>query len=647
MAVFERQLGLHFDFHARPEEGMPSIGESLKEEDIREICQTLRPDFLQIDCKGHPGWASYPTKMGNAMPRFSFDTLKLWRRVTREEGVKLFMHYSGVIDASFCRLHPEFAVMRPDGSRSADVTRTYGSCYADRLLIPQVKELAGEYGVDGVWIDGECWGTDMDYDPETISAFEAASGMRITGLLKPDQDSKEYIAFKEYCRELFREYVRHYTDEIHKAYPDFMITSNWMFSDYMPEPVSAGLDYLSGDFNPWNSVVSARLAGRALARQGKSWDLMSWNFRVDRDGYAKGRYVKHPVQIMQEAATVTSLGGGFQNYITQYRDGSPRMDQIRSMQSVFKTVRERLPWCYGGSIIPQTAVFLSGYDRMLASKKLFSRDGTESAMGMISLLCDMGHGVSVASEYDYDKGFSVIVVPETVFSLGESAHRLLAYAHKGGSLIISGLKSAEEFISAGLPIRLSTKYQQQRMFTLDGKTCTTVADSCVFFGDGSETIARSCADIRGEQNPYACLLRYGEGKIAFIGSDIGLSYNNARQAGHKELMAAILRRMYEPLVRLEEADGTVEITPLYKDGHLLIQLVNMNGPHSDTRVSSFDCIQPCRDVRIAVALRKKPECVIQRPGGQSLPFLWDSGRATVLTEKVAVHEIIDIPDAIL
>ena len=84
-------FGLHFDFHASPAPGKV-VGATLKEEDIREICRTIRPDFLQIDCKGHPGWASYPTKCGNAMPEILGDPLAMWRRVTREEGVALYLH---------------------------------------------------------------------------------------------------------------------------------------------------------------------------------------------------------------------------------------------------------------------------------------------------------------------------------------------------------------------------------------------------------------------------------------------------------------------------------------------------------------------------------------------------------------------------
>ena len=98
--------GLHFDFHARPTDEIQ--GKNLKEEDIREICRELKPDFIQIDCKGHPGWTSYPSSLGNAVPNFEKDTLAIWRKVTREENVALYMHYSGVFDdifAEFTRSH--------------------------------------------------------------------------------------------------------------------------------------------------------------------------------------------------------------------------------------------------------------------------------------------------------------------------------------------------------------------------------------------------------------------------------------------------------------------------------------------------------------------------------------------------------------
>ena len=204
-------------------------------------------------------------------------------------------------------------------------------------------------------------------DPETLRAFEKEYGIDLNGRLPSEPGTKEYRMFMDFSRECFRRYVKHYTDEVHKDYPEFQITSNWLCSDYMPEPVPAGIDYLSGDFAPWRSVTSARTAARTLASQGASWDLMAWNFRVDRDGTTPGRFTKEPVQLMQEAACVTSLGGGFQDYIPQYRDGSPRMWQIRRLKPLEEMIRARQPYCFGARIVPQAAVLLSRHDRSAAS----------------------------------------------------------------------------------------------------------------------------------------------------------------------------------------------------------------------------------------------------------------------------------------
>ena len=47
----ESFFGLHFDFHASPEGAAgTAVGATLKEEEIREICRLLKPDFLQIEC---------------------------------------------------------------------------------------------------------------------------------------------------------------------------------------------------------------------------------------------------------------------------------------------------------------------------------------------------------------------------------------------------------------------------------------------------------------------------------------------------------------------------------------------------------------------------------------------------------------------
>ncbi|HPJ23185.1 MAG TPA: hypothetical protein PLH18_12605, partial [Clostridia bacterium] len=154
-------FGLHFDFHAKPaaEGEIIPIGLTTTEEMVQHVIDVTEPDFIQIDCKGHPGWTSYPTKLGNDYPVIEKDILNIWRKVTARNGVALYMHYSGVCDEFQCIKHPEWKrkgiagdgtpTWIPDG-----ITSTF-SPYAEEVVIPQFLELAGEYKVDGVWVDGE------------------------------------------------------------------------------------------------------------------------------------------------------------------------------------------------------------------------------------------------------------------------------------------------------------------------------------------------------------------------------------------------------------------------------------------------------------------------------------------------------------
>ena len=68
-------LGIHFDFHAR--EDCKDMGKNVTPEMVENIIDLVKPDYVQCDCKGHPGFSSYPTKVGNPVPGFVRDQLKI------------------------------------------------------------------------------------------------------------------------------------------------------------------------------------------------------------------------------------------------------------------------------------------------------------------------------------------------------------------------------------------------------------------------------------------------------------------------------------------------------------------------------------------------------------------------------------------
>lgn len=583
-----RYFGLHFDFHASPERcGDCSIGESLKEEDIRQICRELRPDFLQVDSKGHPGWTSFPSKLGNAMPRFTGDPLQLWRRVTREEGVALYAHYSGVADTRYARLHPDHTAKRISGEPDVWATRTNGP-YVDSLLIPQLCELALDYGLDGVWVDGECWAAIPDYDPRTVAAFREETGL----------DAKANPSeFKNYCRELFRHYLRHYVDSVHRRCPDFKVCSNWAFSDEMPEAVCADVDFLSGDFRDEDSMFWARYSARAICKHNRPWDLMAWGFR--RQTY--GNHIpKHPVQLMQEAATVLSLGGGFQVYVTQKRDGSPQTERLMELVPLADFVHAREKWTFGGQPRKQVAVLMSTYDRYESIAGLFSRAGSEPAMGLVNILCDAGRSVTLVSEHDLGEAaeYPVIIVPNLRVGLApETVDTLTEYAKNGGSLVLVGEKTAE------------------------------------VFGQTPETAVRE---------PGAS--PFGQGKLALIRDDLGTLYVSGARYEHRTLLTGILDGMYDAGVKVKQASGPLEVVDMVKDGRRLIQLINAGGQHHNVKVYTEDRIPPLTDIVLEIRTDRKPHAIRLQPEGRRLHCKWKEGVASVEVPRLDIHGTLEIKD---
>ncbi len=103
-------FGLHFDLH--PQATDTSLGADISEENIRALLERVKPDFVQYDCKGHAGWAGYPTAVGWASPGIVKDSLAVWRKATRDAGVGLYIHYSGVWDSKADRRTPRLGPRR-------------------------------------------------------------------------------------------------------------------------------------------------------------------------------------------------------------------------------------------------------------------------------------------------------------------------------------------------------------------------------------------------------------------------------------------------------------------------------------------------------------------------------------------------------
>ncbi len=646
-------FGLHFDFHAKPIEGgeIIPVGGNTTKEMIYKIIETVNPDFIQIDCKGHPGWSSFPTKTGNAYPNIVNDQLKVWRVSTSDKAVALFMHYSGVCDDYQCEEHPEWAAKSLEDYRYAKwlpegITSTFGP-YVDEIVIPQLLELAGDYGVDGVWLDGECWGTQVDYNSSVMEIFNKQTGIDVSQNPPQKPGDENWQKYSDFCREQFRIYMRHYTVSVHNKYPDFQIASNWSFSSKMPEPVTVDVDFLSGDYLWADSVNSARYEGRCLAPQGKPWDLMAWGFRW-RNGDRREHCPKHPEQLKQEAAVVLALGGGFQNYYPQKKDGSMHMWQVALMKEVAEFCRERQQFCHKAEFIPQVAILNSTYNRYHTSDYLFQCEGEDSALqGTVQLFCESSQSFEILSEHHLsgrmDK-YPLIVIPETELLENGFKKELLNYVKSGGSLLLVGTSAYELF---KYELNISKDIVEGDYLLSEDDVTWAYNKGKIVKSTYSETSMGSISKLSdiddGEKFAAAEIITYDKGKIGFIFADIGDIYIKRKSHVHRDLIMKVVSNLYNPTA-VVSGSMYIDMTLMQKEDTVMINLVNSAGSHDDQDVYTIDEIPPVGPIVLMVKLDKKPKTVNLIPSHMKVESGWNDNEKllTVKIPRIDIYEILVI-----
>lgn len=632
-------FGLHFDFHANKNDS--AVGETFTAEMIDSLLTMVQPDYIQVDCKGHPGISSYPTKVGNAAPRFVKDPLKIWREVTRKHHVALYVHYSGVWDDASAERHPAWMALDAQGKRISGKMSVKGP-YVDSLLIPQFKELIDNYDIDGCWIDGECWALQADYSPEMINAFRAETGIRQIPKAFADPGGYE---FNEFNRKAFRQYVAHYTNELHRYNPEFQITSNWAFSSHMPEPVDIDLDFISGDFSHVNSVYSGLFESRCIAPQGKPWDLMAWSFAYN---FGTGVPVtKSAAQLQQLAATVISMGGGYQVYFQQNRDASPQPWQFGLMKEVAGFCRERQPFCQNAKPVPQVALLYSSENYKKYTRGLYPNSSVNDPLrGMLNLLLNGQIATEILMEHHL-KGrmdaWPLIVIPECRYLAEDFKAELLTYAENGGNLLVVGTGATALFAGA-LNVEFSDSAAVSTQFLAYGNEMAGINTlfQPVKLKDGATACGfrYPASDLRFQSSPAASVTSYGKGKIAGVYLDISKKYTETANPVYRNFVNSIVRELFPVPVAEVKGSANVVVTVNTLDDKLAVNLINISGDHSNEKVARYDEIPPVGPLSVKIRTDRAPRKVMLQPENESLTFTFSGGVVETSVQRIGIHSVI-------
>ena len=432
-------FGIHFDLH--PNKSDTALGRDVTEENIRTFLRRVRPDFIQYDCVGVPGYSGYPTKVGWPAPGIVKDSLAVWRKVTREERVALLIHYCVLWNQAAVEHHPDWAVVNANGERDKQVLSIF-SPFAEQLLIPQLKEAATLYDLDGAWMDADAWTARLDYSPAALAEWKRQTGQETAPKSRQEPGWQEW---KMFHRREFEKYLCRYVDAIHAHSPKFQIACNWMYSLVSGVwPVGSAADYLSGDYPQHNSTNEARAEARYFASNRKPWDLLAWGF--NKHG------LKSPTQLKQEAAATLMQGGAWGIYYNPTRSGQISDAITATAGEVAEFCRARQAVSFQSTTVPQVALLQSAetyWDQ--ADNTTFGCFGAgcrEDTKGALFALLELHYSVDILAEHQLLprlREFPVVVIPDAYKLTDEFRRALLDYVEAGGSLVLLGEKCARLF----------------------------------------------------------------------------------------------------------------------------------------------------------------------------------------------------------
>lgn len=641
-------FGVHYDLHATERD--TQLGAAATAEHLRETFALIQPDWVQCDCKGHPGYTSWPTTTGTASPGIVADALRVHRDVTRELGIPLVMHYSGVIDAVQVEQHPDWAEVDAQGKPNTQSTCRLSS-YVDELMIPQLREVIERYDVDGFWVDGDNWAVQPCYCHRCRAEFTRRTGIDEA---PTDRDDTHWLTWQRFHADLFTAFVQRYAEAVHAFRPGCAVCSNWMYSLRQPEPVAAEIDYLSGDYMANWGMYRAALEARFIAQRGLSWDLMCWGFTKDYEHPSRCVW-KPAVHLCQEVCEVLAQGGAVQVYGKPQRSGHLTSWHSRILGEVGAFCRARKPWSFRTTTVPQVAILHLGEHYYRHNAPCFNfRDAVDPLEGAMHAMLETQRSTDVLSEemaLERISDYPLVVVPEQTHLSEAMLSALEDYARQGGHVLMAGRELAAEAgglvgcRDTGEVVSGNRASWGAVYLPTDGEAAGVAGDWTIVEPVGAEVLSyvldNSEPGFNATEIPGITRRTIGRGSILALHGGVFSDYFASHDPRTRRLLRHLVDQLDIPWVVDAQGPARLELVARRGDtGSLLVHLINRGvGAMTYTQRTIVDEVPPITDITVKIR-GPKPRQVTLEPDGQSLAWHYAAGVAHVEVPSLDIHRII-------
>jgi len=646
------KFGIHYDL--QPDSADPRWLKDVTAENLRTQWQKVKPDWIQCDCKGSAGLASYPTKVGRPKPGLTNDPLRIHREVTRELGLPLLVHFCGIWDLAASVEYRDWT--RREAGGHADTGKVcVRSPYLQERLIPQMVEVAVDYEVDGFWVDGDVWTMQPCYCRRCRDAFEAETGISDPPLAPTHP---HWPAWLDFHRRSYLAYAKAYTDAVHAKKPDCLVCINWLYSASIPDPITLDVDFLSGDANSDDQIT---VESRFFAGRGLPWNVMTWGFIAPPYENTGGLNKSAPTgqfralaETCQGAAESLAVGGGAIIFARPTQTGRLVGWEHDQLAEVAKFVHARRAVSEGSTGVPQAAVLNSAasiYTRSIRVNEIAGHLADRGALiGAVHALLNAGYSTDVLNEPDLVArlpDYGLVVLPESNPVTPSLARALARYVENGGRVVLSGAFVATD------PTLAELAGVTPKGAPLTGYYYLPAAEQCSQIKGPWQPVALNGArEFSGllatpEAGDFAgtaaiTVRALGRGQVAVIHGAAFAAFTRDRSPQLGRSLRTLFRTLWPNPTALVDsvANGILTSNLRRQDNRYVLHLLNrtITSQRETTVRRHVEHLPPVGPVVVKMQLPARPARVTCEPAGAAQPaWDWSAGTLSVTVPSVEIH----------
>ena len=679
---------LFFDYHTQ--RNATEVGAQFDGAAWAETLQAAGVQAVSCIAKCGYGWRYYRKgRVGFVHPHLpkGLDILEDTVRECHRRGIRVIAYYHTFGSEPLAESHPEWLIRDADGTPSGIAMCLLGDAL-EKEMLPQLAEIAGNYDVDGVFLDGTYHAGKVCYCESCKARFRRETGME----LPRSKDDESYPIYMNWVEKAYIRVRERCLEAVRAANPGVLLSFNWAYTTRQPEPVPADVGFMTQDISQSNMAQSISLQARNWALTGRSFDVMNHLALKWWQDWS----IKPVNSVIQECALLLANGGrtwmGYQMY-PWFGVEDALMDTVRA---AFNYVRRMEPLVSGARVVPYVGVLHSqtqAHTRPVDDFQLYVDEKTIFGVHRALTLGGIPYHSACTGDFLKHLGrFKAIVLTGDQYLEPATLAAVRAYVEAGGKALVTGRTGMVDeqgrflknpAMEALIGCEIADGYPYSHGYIVDNGVCealtrsagsapvlcgrpltyatpataTALADARYMYirSDGCQLFTEGTSEGQtfsppGKPTGTAAITvnQVGRGAVVYIASDVFAAYAGNSQWRLKNMIRSLINDVLlkEDAIRIDAPDY-VEMA-LMEDGSALhVHLVNLVRESPMVDFSSAieniigEDVLPIHDIRLSIPCRK-PARVRLAMSGADAEWSHSSGVLTVRVPKLTIHECVAI-----